>query len=112
MYYSTSNGMLFPHKDGRNIPVKERTMMQIRSYMKKYRYDFRKIGDYWGFVADYGITYKYLGGQSISKCNGNIYAEFECVGVKTYGGDQAYSTLCIADYEDYIHEIEEVHEVD
>lgn len=54
----------FFHKDGRVIPVKERTKSQIYKVLKKY------------IRPDELQQLEYIGNQEISVNNGNIYAEF------------------------------------
>ena len=78
----------FPHVDGSVRLVKERTIKQIyRVLARTTRQD--RLNEL-----------VYLGNQRISECNGNIYADFF---------DKKYNqktTLYIADYYDYIDEIE------
>lgn len=78
--------LIFEHKDGRKIPVAERTYMQIYSVLSRYMrpYEMQK--------------FRYIGKQRISPMNGNIYADF-------LDKDGNKHTFYIADYEDYISEI-------
>ncbi len=83
----------FFHKDGRVIPVKERTKSQIYKVLKTY------------FKPDDLKQLEYIGNQEISVCNGNIYAEFYDHRYKNTDGTVHKTTLYIADYYDYINEI-------
>lgn len=83
----------FFHKDGRVIPVKERTKSQIYKVLKTY------------FKADDLKQLEYVGNQSISVNNGNIYAEFYDHRYRNADGTVHKTTLYIADYYDYINEI-------
>ena len=83
----------FNHKDGRVIPVKERTKSQIYSVLKRY------IG------ADVLGQLEYIGNQCISVNNGNIYADFYDHRYTNTDGTPCETTLYIADYNDYINEI-------
>ena len=83
----------FFHKDGRVIPVKERTKSQIYKVLKTY------------FKADDLKQLEYIGNQKISVNNGNIYAEFHDHRYKNADGTVHKTTLYIADYYDYINEI-------
>lgn len=83
----------FNHKDGRVIPVKERTKAQIYSVLERY------IG------ADVLVQLEYIGNQHISVNNGNIYADFYDHRYTNTDSTPCKTTLYIADYDDYIHEI-------
>ena len=83
----------FNHKDGRVIPVKERTKSQIYSVLESY------IG------ADVLPQLEYIGNQHISANNGNIYADFYDHRHTNTDGTPCKTTLYIADYDDYINEI-------
>ena len=83
----------FNHRDGRVIPVKERTKSQIYSVLKGY------IG------ADVLVQLEYIGNQHISVNNGNIYADFYDHRYTNTDGTPHKTTLYIADYDDYINEI-------
>ena len=78
----------FHHVDGSIRYVKERSLKQIYGVLSKY-VSSNRIGDF-----------EYIGNQFISENNGNIYAEFF---------DKRYNqktTMYIADYYDYIDEVE------
>ena len=83
----------FNHKDGRIIPVKERTKTQIYSVLKRY------------IRADALVQLEYIGNQHISVNNGNIYADFFDHRYTNPDGTPHKTTLYIADYGDYINEI-------
>ena len=83
----------FFHKDGRVIPVKERTKSQIYKVLKRY------------IRPDELQQLEYIGGQKISVNNGNIYAEFYDHRYRNADGTVFKTTLYIADYNDYIKEI-------
>ena len=85
--------LTFNHKDGRIIPVKERTKAQIYSVLKRY------IG------ADVLAQLEYIGNQHISVNNGNIYADFYDHRYTNTDGTPHKTTLYIAGYDDYINEI-------
>lgn len=80
--------LLFPHKSGNLYAVKERTQAQI----------YRALAQY--MRPDEIARYTYIGGQQISDCNGNIYADF-------IDGGGFKHHFYIADYNDYINEIAE-----
>lgn len=83
----------FNHKDGRVIPVKERTKSQIYSVLKRY------IG------ADVLAQLEYIGNQCLSVNNGNIYADFYDHRYTNTDGTLHKTRLYIAGYDDYINEI-------
>lgn len=83
----------FYHKDGRVIPVKERTQKQI----------YKVLASYCGQDALRNL--EYIGKQHISISNGNIYADFLDHRYKNSDGSAHKTTLYIADYNDYIGEI-------
>ena len=83
----------FNHKDGRVIPVKERTKTQIYSVLKGY------------IKADVLAQLEYIGNQCISANNGNIYADFYDHRYTNTDGTPHKTTLYIAGYDDYINEI-------
>lgn len=83
----------FNHKDGRVIPVKERTKAQIYSVLKRY------------IRADDLAQIEYIGNQHISVNNGNIYADFYDHRYTNTDGKVHRTTLYIAGYDDYINEI-------
>lgn len=81
------NMLEFPAANGRIYLVKERTPYSI----------YRFLGTY---IRDAYAKYEYIpGSQKISKMNGNIYARFYI------RGTDSITTLCVADYSDYIGEI-------
>lgn len=81
--------LAFEGRNGKTYEVKERTMPQIRKVLDSYMdYAWRE-------------KYEYIPGtQEISPMNGNIYAKF-----KAKGADSIH-TFCIADYDDYVKEID------
>lgn len=83
----------FYHKDGRMIPVKERTPKQI----------YKALASYCG--QDALRSLEYVGNQRISINNGNIYADFLDHRYKSADGSIHKTTLYIAGYNDYIGEI-------
>lgn len=91
---NNSNGrkrkvLTFEGSNGKTYKVKERTMSQIYKVLDSY--------------MDYAWweKYEYIPGtQEISPMNGNIYAKFK---VK---GTNSIQTFYIADYNDYIKEID------
>lgn len=83
------NMLKFYGKDGNTYYVKERTLKQITNVLKSYLNN-----------PCWWVKYEYIpGSQKISKMNGNIYARFYIKGTDNI------TTLCIADYSDYIGEI-------
>lgn len=77
----------FIGKDNKVYWVKERSPYRVWVYLSSYM----------TFPEKY---YEYIPGtQEISINNGNIYAKFKDLRTGFV------NTLCIADYEDYIHEI-------
>ena len=86
-------GLLFPHKNGKDYPVKPRTMAQIKAALRKY-YNLSVVEN-----PQTDKEYKYVDGtQGISDANGNIYAYFL--------DKNGYAhTFVIADYDDYIDEL-------
>lgn len=81
--------LTFEGRDGKTYKVKERTMSQIHKVLDSYMdYAWRE-------------RYEYIPGtQEISPMNGNIYARLK---VK---GTNSIQTFYIADYNDYIKEID------
>ena len=86
--------MKFYHADGRVLEVKERTKRQIWKVLKSYC----------GQEALQNL--EYIGNQHISVNNGNIYADFYDHRYKAADGTPFKTTLYIADYSDYIGELE------
>ena len=86
--------MKFYHADGRVLEVKERTKRQIWKVLKSYC----------GQEALQNL--EYIGNQRISVNNGNIYADFYDHRYKAADGTPFKTTLYIADYSDYIGELE------
>ena len=83
------NMLKFYGKDGNTYYVKERTLKQITNVLKSYLNN-----------PCWWVKYEYIPGtQEISRMNGNIYAKF-----KNLETNQV-TTLYIADYNDYIREI-------
>ena len=81
------NMLTFEGKDGKTYYVKERTNHQIFRFLELY------------INIPYS-RFEYIPNtQEISKMNGNIYAKF-----KVKGTDDI-TELCVADYYDYIKEI-------
>lgn len=81
--------LTFEGSNGKTYKVKERVMSQIHKVLDSYM-------DY-----GWGERYEYIPGtQEISPMNGNIYAKFK---VK---GTNSIQTFYIADYNDYIKEID------
>ena len=89
----------FESMDGTIIDVRERTLAQIETVLKRY------------MSPEERSKYKYIHGtQEISRMNGNIYAKFEGYDqngkrLLTYSGEPFIATLYVADYYDYIDEI-------
>lgn len=78
--------LVFTDRNDKTHAVKERTQRQINKVLARY------------MRPDEIAKYAYAGNQHISKCNGNIYADFiDLNGFK--------HTFYIADYNDYIGEI-------
>ena len=93
-------GLLFPHKSGKDYPVKPRTLAQIKKALSEY-YDIKLVDN-----PKEKDEYKYVEGtQGISDCNGNIYAYF-------LDKNGSYHTFVVADYYDYIDEIRPLFEKD
>lgn len=79
--------LIFEHVDGRQVEVKERTQAQIRKVLSRY------------MTPQEIARYKYVGNQHISRMNGNVYADF-------VDGNGYTHTFYVADYKDYVDEIE------
>ena len=86
--------MKFYHADGRALEVKERTKRQIWKVLKSY------------CRPEELQNLEYIGNQHISVNNGNIYADFYDHRYKAADGSTFKTTLFIADYSDYIGELE------
>ena len=81
------NMLIFIGRDNKVYWVKERSLYRVWVYLNNYI----------PFPERY---YEYIPGtQEISINNGNIYAKFKDLRTGSI------TTLCVADYEDYIHEI-------
>ena len=78
--------LLFPHANGNLYAVRERTA--------------REAAQFWARLGGLPVGYTLVANsQMISDCNGNIYADF-------IDSDGFKHELCIADYNDYINEID------
>ena len=81
------NPLEFTGKDEKIYRVKERTLSQIFGFLETY-------------IDRPFMKYEYIpNSQKISEMNGNIYAKFHLKGTKDT------VTLCVADYYDYINEV-------